>query len=694
MEKVLTKNIRNLCLLGHSGGGKTSLAEAMLYIAHETDRLGKVSEGNTVCDYDPEEIRRGFSLSASLASLMWKDIRFHILDVPGYFDFEGEVHQCVRVADAAVIVVDGKAGVEVGTEQAWEIATEAKIPKAFFINRFDDPECRFHKAFHALRDHFGVTVCPIQIPLIEVDKVIGFVNLVEMVVYTFESASGSYVSSEIPAEYREVCEEYHNMLLESIAQTSEELMEKFFEGEEITHDEAVEAIHTGIIHGDITPVFCGAATKMWGIKTFMDTIAGSFPRPTARGVEHILLDDGSIGEIPVEKESSDTSLFVFKTVADPFVGKMSFFKVMSGEITENTVLTNTRTGAQEKIGRMYLMRGKKQIPAEVLVCGDIAITTKLNDTNTGDTLTTRTDGIRYLPITYPNPYAMRAVKPLSKGDEDKISLGIARLLEEDPTIRFENNPETKQLVLYGLGDTHLDVVVAKLKSRFGTSVELTTPRVPYRETIRRKVDAEGKHKKQSGGAGQYGHVKIHFAPGEEEGLTFTESVFGGAVPKNFFPAVEKGLLDAMAEGGVLAGYPMVRLAADLYDGSYHDVDSNEISFKLAARLAYRDGLLRADPTLLEPIVSLRVEIPDDYVGDVLGDLNRRRGRVMGIEAHEHRAGRQIVQADVPLAEMSDYVTSLRAATQGRGRFDYEFARYEEVPSALTEKIVAEAKANV
>ncbi len=692
MEKVLTKNIRNLCLLGHSGGGKTSLAEAMLYIAHETDRLGKVSEGNTVCDYDSEEIRRGFSLSASLASLMWKDIRFHILDVPGYFDFEGERNQCVRVADAAVIVVDGKAGVEVGTEQAWEAATEAGIPKAFFINRFDDPECRFHRAFHALRDHFGVTVCPIQIPLIEVDKVIGFVNLVEMVVYTFESASGSYVQSEIPAEFREVCDEYHNMLLESIAQTSEELMEKFFGGEEITHDEAVEAIHMGIIHGDITPVFCGAATKMWGIKTFMDTIAGSFPRPTARGVEHILLADGSAAELPIEKESTDTSLFVFKTVADPFVGKMSFFKVMSGEVTENTTLTNTRTGNQEKIGRIYFLRGKKQIGADVMVCGDIGVTTKLSDTNTNDTLTSRQDGIRYMPITYPNPYAMSAVKPVSKGDEDKISLGIARLLEEDPTLRFENNPETKQLVLYGLGDTHLDVVVSKLKSRFGTSVELATPRIPYRETIRRKVDAEGKHKKQSGGAGQYGHVKIHFAPGEEEGLTFSVSVFGGAVPKNFYPAVEKGLQECMTEGGVLAGYPMVRLAADLYDGSYHDVDSNEISFKLAARLAYREGLAKADPVLLEPVVSLRVVVPDDYVGDVLGDLPRRRGRVMGIEAHETKSGYQTVQADVPLAEMSDYVTALRATTQGRGRFDYEFARYEEVPGTLTEKIVAEANA--
>lgn len=691
MEKVITKNIRNLCLLGHSGGGKTSLMEAMLYIANETDRLGKVSEGNTVGDYDAEEIRRGFSLSASLASLTWRDIRFHILDVPGYFDFEGELRQCVRVADAAIIVVDGKAGVEVGTELAWQVATEAGIPKAFFINRFDDGECRFHKAFGALREHFGNRVCPVQIPLIDGDKVIGFVNLVRQKVYTFESATGSYTETDIPEQFAEVCGEYHTMLLESIAQTSEELMEKFFAEEEITYEEAVEAIHEGIIHGDIVPVFCGAATKMWGIKTLMDTVADSFPRPTARKVEHLLAADGTTEEILIDKESADTSLFVFKTVADPFVGKMSFFKVMSGVVKEGMTLKNTTTGAQEKIGHLYLLRGKKQIGVEELVLGDIAITTKLAATNTGDTLTTRADDIRYLPITYPKPYACRAVKPSSKGDEDKISGGISRLLEEDLTLRYENNPETKQLLLYGLGDTHLDVVVAKLKNRFGTSVDLTEPRIAYRETIRRKIDAEGKHKKQSGGSGQYGHVKIHFAPGEEDSLTFTESVFGGAVPKNFFPAVEKGLQEAMVEGGVLAGYPMVRLAADLYDGSYHDVDSNEISFKLAARLAYKE-LVKADPVLLEPVVTLRVLIPDAYVGDVLGDLPHRRGRVNGIEADEANHSLQIVTADVPLAEMGDYVTSLRAITQGRGRFDYEFARYEEVPANIAEKLIAEAKA--
>lgn len=691
MEKLLTKNIRNVCLLGHSGSGKTSLAEAMLYIAHETDRLGRVGEGNTVCDYDSEEVRRGFSLSAACATLMWKDIRVNILDTPGYFDFAGEVLECVRVADAAIIVVDGKAGVQVGTEQGWEYATREGIPKAFFINRFDDGECRFYRAFGALREHFGVQVCPVQIPLIDGDKVTGFINLIDGVVYTFDSATGSYIQSEIPAAFREVYEEYHNMLLESIAQTGEELMEKFFAGEEITHDEAAEAIHMGIIHGEIVPVFCGAATKMWGIKTLMDTIAESFPRPTARGKERILTADGAVDEMPIDKESRDTSLFVFKTVADPFVGKMSFFKVMSGEVREGATLQNSRTGVQEKLGRVYRMRGKKQLPADELVMGEIGMTAKLTEVDTGDTLTDRPDALRYAPVVFPRPYFCRAVRPVTKGDEDKISMGMARLSEEDPTIRFENNAETKQLLLYGLGDSQLEVTAAKLKNRFGTAVELTAPRIAYRETIRSRVDAEGKHKKQSGGAGQYGHVKIHFAPGEGDGLTFTESVFGGAVPKNFFPAVEKGLRDAMAEGGVLAGFPMVGLAADLYDGSYHDVDSNEISFKLAARLAYKDGMPRANPVILEPVCELSVTVPDDNVGDILGDLNRRRGRVMGIEPTHGRPGYQTVNAEVPLAELSDYVPALRAATQGRGAFDSTFVRYEEVPASLTPKIIENAK---
>ncbi len=690
MEKVYTKSIRNVALLGHSGGGKTSLAESMLYISRLTDRLGTVADGNTVCDYDPEEIKRGYSVSSAMAPMLWNGTKINILDTPGFFDFEAEVRQCVRAADAAIIVVDGKAGIEVGTELSWDLATDAGIPKAFFINRFDDGEARFYKVFGAIREKYGVTVCPIQIPIIDGDTVIGFANLVEMCVYTFEKQTGEYVRSSIPDKFKDMFDEYHNMLLEAIAQTSDELMDKFFNEEPISREEALEAIHEGIITGDIVPVFCGAALKNWGIKTLLDTIAESFPRPLARKVEKIVDAEGNVSDIAIEMDSADTSIFVFKTVADPFVGKMSFFKVMNGDVKKDMVLRNTTSGQSEKLNKIFIMRGKKQIDVEELACGDIGVTAKLSNTNTNDTLTTVSGDLKYLPIKYPKPYMTMAITPKAKGDEDKISSGISKLLEEDLTIKYANNPETKQLTISGLGDIHLDIIVSKLKSRYGASVDLAKPRLAYRETIKKSVEVEGKHKKQSGGSGQYGHVKIKFSPGEEEGLTFTESVFGGAVPKNFFPAVEQGLRECMQKG-VLAGYPMVNLAANLYDGSYHDVDSNEISFKLAAAIAYREGLPKAQPVILEPVGDLKVKVPDNYVGDVMGDLNKRRGRVMGIEPNDN--GTQTVLAEVPFAEMTDYVIALRAMTQGRGKFDFEFIRYDEVPSSLTDKIVAEAKKN-
>ena len=689
MEQVYTKSIRNVVLLGHSGGGQTSLAESMLYISRITDRLGNIQDGNTICDYDPEEIKRGYSVSAAMAPMLWNGTKINILDTPGFFDFEGEARQCVRAADAAIIVVDGKAGIEVGTEIGWNLASSAGIPKAFFINRFDDGEARFYKVFGAIREKYGLTVCPIQIPIIDGDTVIGFANLVEMCVYTFEKSTGEYIRSSIPDKFKDVCDEYHNMLLEAIAQTSDDLMDKFFNEEPISREEALEAIHQGIITGDIIPVFCGSALKNWGIKTFLDTIAESFPRPIARKVEKII-DGDEIKDIDIDMDSKDTSIFVFKTVADPFLGKMSFFKVMNGEVKKDMVLRNTTTGAQEKLNKLFILRGKKQIDVEGLSCGDIGVTAKLSATNTNDTLTTLGADIKYLPIKYPRPYMTMAISPKAKGDEERISGGIARLLEEDLTIKYENNAETKQLTVSGLGDIHLDVIVSKLKTRFGANVDLAKPRLAYRETIKKTIEVEGKHKKQSGGSGQYGHVKIKFSPGEEPGLTFTESVFGGSVPKNFFPAVEQGLKDCMQKG-VLAGYPMVNLAANLYDGSYHDVDSNEISFKLAAGIAYREGIPKAGPVILEPVGELKVYIPENYVGDVMGDLNKRRGRVMGIEPADDGSELQMVLAEVPFGEMTDYVIALRASTQGRGRFDFDFVRYEEVPASLTDKIIAEAK---
>ena len=691
MEKVQTKSIRNVALLGHGDCGKTSLAESMLYISRLTDRLGSVTDGNTVCDYDPEEVKRGYSISASTAPMLWNGTKINLLDTPGFFDFEAEVKQCVRVADAAIIVVDGKAGIEVGTELAWNYATAAKIPKAFFINRFDDGEARFYKVFGQIREKYGVTVCPIQIPIIDGDTVIGFANLIDMKVYTFERTTGEYSESKIPDKFMDVCSEYHNMLLEAIAQTSDELMDKFFNEEPISREESLEAIHQGIIKGEIVPVFCGAAIKNWGIKTLLDTVAQSFPRPTARGTEVAFDEAGNKVECEINPDAADTSIFIFKTIADPFVGKMSFFKVMNGELRRDMTLRNLTSGAQEKIGKLFMMRGKKQIDIDEFACGDIGVLAKLSATSTNDTLTTSQANLKYAGIEFPKPYYKMAISPVSKGDEDRISGGIARILEEDLSVSYENNSETKQLLISGLGDIHLDIVVAKLKSRFGANVILSKPKIAYRETIKGRADVEGKHKKQSGGSGQYGHVKIRFSPGTEEGLTFTESVFGGAVPRNFFPAVETGLRDCMQKG-VLAGYPVVNLAAELYDGSYHDVDSNEISFKLAAALAFKDGLPKANPILLEPIGTLKVYIPENYVGDVMGDLSKRRGKVVGMESVDDGLGTQSVIAEVPYSEMTDYVIALRASTQGRGRFDFDFARYEEVPGSIAQKIIAEAKA--
>ncbi len=684
MAAINTKSIRNVVLLGHGGSGKTSIAEAALYLTKATDRLGKTTAGNTVCDYDAEEIKRGFSLTLSMAPVMWNDIKINLLDTPGFFDFQGEVDAAVRVADAAVIAIDGKAGAEVGAELAWDKAQTAAIPTAFFVNKCDDPEADYDRVFDELHEKFGTAVCPILVP-VKNGKDVYFLNLIKRVTYTFDK-NGARTEAAFTADQEAIAEKYTETLNEALAQTSEELLDKFFEGEEITRDEAIEALHTGLIEGSIVPVFSGCATNLWGVNFLLETIADSFPRPTAKKVETIVEGEDE-KEMPISADG-DCAIFVFKTIADPFVGKMSFFKVMSGELTNTMTLTNTTTGASEKMAHIYTIRGKKQTEVDALACGDIGMIAKLANTNTNDTLTASGE-FSYKKIEFAHPYMTMAIMPAAKGDEDKISNGISRILEEDPTIVYENNAETKQMTISGMGDIQLDVVVARMKTRFGTSVVLETPKIAYRETIKGSSDVEGKHKKQSGGSGQYGHVKMRFSRGEDEGLTFTQSVVGGTVPKNFYPAVEKGLLEAMTKG-VLAGYPVVNLAADLYDGSYHPVDSNEISFKLAARLAYKEGLPKAKPILLEPIGSLKVTVPDNLVGDVIGDLNKRRGRVLGMNPCD-KAGYQVVEADVPKAEMVDYTIALRAMSQGRGKYDFIVDRYEEVPASVAQKVIAEAK---
>ncbi|MBO5845553.1 MAG: elongation factor G, partial [Clostridia bacterium] len=616
MAAIETKRIRNVALLGHGGCGKTSLAEAMLYITGGSDRLGKISDGNTVSDFDAEEIKRGFSLSASVMNMTWKDCKINLIDTPGYLDFVGETKQALRVADSAVIVVDGKAGIEVGTELAWNYAEAAGLPRAFFINKFDDNDARFARVLDDLHVTFGKHICPLTIPMVKNGEVKGCIDLIDKTAHVFD-ANGRHGVELIPEESMEAVEKYRDMLMEAVASTDEELMMKYFEGEEISHMEAINAVHEGIIHGDIVPVFCGAATKLWGVWTMLDKITESFPRHTAKKQE--LLADGDEMEINPDGEPA---VFVFKTVADPFVGKMSFFKVMNGTVKRDALMKNNTTGDSEKLAHIYIVNGKKQTEVDELACGDIGMVAKLSNTNTNDTLTWNKEK-KFAAITYPTAYYTKALIPASAKDEGKISQSIAKMIEEDLSLKYENNAETKQMLIAGLGDMHLAVLAAKLKNRFGVNVNYDEPKIAYREKITKRADVEGKHKKQNGGSGQYGHVKIRFAPSESEGLEFTVSVVGGSVPKNFYPAVEKGLQDAMTKG--VAGFPMVGLAADLYDGSYHDVDSDELSFKTAASLAYKKCLEQAAPVLLEPVGDLDITIPDSLVGDVMGDLNKRRG---------------------------------------------------------------------
>ncbi len=675
MAKFITNNIRNICLIGHSGSGKTATIESMLFRAGATDRLGRVSDGNTVSDYDSEEIKRKISIGLSVANLEWNGVKINILDCPGFLGFAGEVASALRVADAALITVDAKSGMEVGTEIAWYNAKDAGLPRAFFINKCDDPDADFDKVFNQLRDEFGNALCPVFIPIKEANGVM-MIDLMTMKCFRY-LPNGERQEEPMNDSRRAVAEKYQEVFMEAIAQTNEEMLEKFFEGETFTEEECALALHEGMISGAIVPVWCGSSENMRGIYSILTAIADSFPRHTAKKVEKA--EDGS--DIAIEREG-ECKLFVFKTIADPFVGRFSFFKVMNGELKKDMVLKNVNTGATEKFAKIYTICGKKQTEVDSLACGDIGVIAKLADTNTNDTLCEKSDTM-YRGTKFPEANMTMAIKVDSK-DEDKVATAIAKVLDEDKTVKYENFVETGELLLKGIGDVHLDTVVCKLKNRYGVNISLQTPKIAYRETIKKTVSVEGKHKKQSGGAGQYGHVKITFSPSENDGLTFTQSVVGGEVPKGYYPAVEKGLLEAM-EAGVLLGYPMVQLAADLTGGSYHDVDSNEISFKLAAKLAYKE-LTSAAPVLLEPIGVLNVSVPESMVGDVMGDLNKRRGRVTGWKPNEQRPKYTIIEAEVPKAEMVDYVIALRAMTQGRGEFTFHFVRYEEVPAQIAQRV--------
>ena len=667
------KNIRNICLLGHGGNGKTSLAESILYMTGATDRLGKVSDGNTVSDFDSEEIRRKISIADSAMYCEYNGVKINIIDTPGYFDFAGEVIQALRVADAGIVVCSAKDGLNVGAEKAWKMLCETKKPRAIFISKTDEENANYDKAFASLRDKFGVSVCPMVAPIMEGEKITGLIEVATKKAYTFD-AKGKRTEIPVPESMKATLAKLYNTLAEGVAETSEELMDKFFGGEDFTPEEMSKAFGEGLRDCTICPVFCGSAFTSLGLSLLLDAVVNYFPYPQEGG--------------EIVNESGASAAIIYKTVSDQY-GKFSLFKVVSGKITNEMTLINPRTGTSEKIGHIYTMQGKKNIEVNEIGCGDLGAVSKLSDSKTGDTLCNPSLNKALPGIDYVSPCYSMAISPKTKGQEDKIAAGLTRLAEEDLTFKVLNNAETHQMVISGAGDIHLDVLCSKLKNKFGVEVELSPARVPYRERIRNKVKVNGRHKKQSGGHGQFGDVWIEFEPqNETEDLIFAENVFGGSVPKNFFPAVEKGLRESISKG-VLARYPVVFLKATLVDGSYHPVDSSEMAFKTAASLAYKAGLPQANPVILEPIGYLKVTIPDTYMGDIMSDLSKRRGSPMGMSAHE---GMQVVEAEVPMAEMSSYAIDLRSMTQGRGSFTFEFVRYEDAPMIVQQKIIEEAKA--
>lgn len=684
MKQYDAKKILNIAIAGHSGSGKTSVAEAMLYVAGASDRLGKISDGNTVLDCDPEEIKRKASIVTAVAPLEWKNYKINLIDTPGLFDFEGGVREGMRAADTAMIVVSGKNGVNVGTEKAVKAATDAGLTKVFFVNGLCDESARFYRVFETLKAQFGPSVCPVVVPYIVDGQANCYINLLEYKAYLYEN--GKMVQTAMP-DMGDRLEGLRTAINEAVAEISDEMFEKYFSGEEFTPEEIIVGVSQGVKNGTISPVFCGDAQNTFGIDQLLNGIIWLAPNAADKSAELALDPNGEPIELAVNDNAAAAAL-VFKTVADPFVGKLSYFKVISGKVSPEQPLVNMRTGEQERINKVMIIKGKKQEEMPYIGAGDIGAVAKLQNTKTGDTLCSPARKVVLEKIDYPSPCYSMAIYPKTKGEEDKVAQAVMKIMEEDPTITLVNNKETKQMIVSGLGEQHLDVLVAKVKAKYGVDVLLEKPKVAYRETIRKKVQAQGRHKKQSGGHGQFGDVWIEFEPCDCDDLEFAERVVGGAVPKGYFPAVEKGLRECIKKG-VLAGYPVVGLKATLYDGSYHPVDSSEMSFKMAASIAYKNGLPNANPTLLEPIGTLKAIVPDANMGDIMGEVNKRRGRVLGMNPSED--GMQVVEAEVPMAEMQDFATYIRQVTQGRGSFTFDFVRYEDAPSNIAQKIIESAK---
>ncbi|MGE5528882.1 MAG: elongation factor G [Patescibacteria group bacterium] len=684
MKKYAADRIRNVAFVGHGGCGKTSLADAMLFVSGAVDRQGRVDEGSSVLDFDQEEIKRKISVSTGLAPLEYKEHKINILDTPGFFDFVGEVKSALRVADAAVIVVCAVSGLEVGVEKAWEYTEAQNLPRAFFINKMDRENANFGKVLAALQAQFGRKVLPVQVPIGSADKFTGVADCIRRTAYQGKSGTGP-----VPAELAELVEGYRNSLVEAAAEADDDLTAKYLEGEELTEEEIQRGLSLSMAAGTFIPVYCGSAMKLGGVEPFLSALISSFPSPAARGP--VKGDAPSGGEIACNPTPDEPlSALVWKTTADPFVGKLTLFRVYSGTIKSDSTVHNANKAKAERTGQLFTLRGKSQEPAPEIPAGDFGAVAKLTETGTGDTLCDRERPVVLPGIDFPKPALTMAVEPKAKGDEEKISSGLAKLMDEDPTFVTYRDTTTKEILASGLGELHLEVITSKLKAKFGVDVNLKTPKVPYKETIRGTAKAEGKHKKQSGGRGQYGDVWLRLEPFADGEFEFLDEIFGGAVPRQYIPAVEKGVRETMDEG-VLAGFPVTGVRCALYDGKYHPVDSSELAFKIAASLGFKDAFMQARPILLEPVVNMEILVPETYTGDIIGDITKKRGRVLGMEPSER--GRQVIKAQAPLAEVFRYAIDLRSMTQGRGSFSMAVDHYEEVPGNLAEGIIAAHKKN-
>lgn len=677
MKQYSQQSIHNVALLGHGGSGKTTLADAVLCYGKATERIGKIADSTTVMDFDPEEKKRKTSVSTSVYALELGGHKLNIIDAPGLFDFAGGVSEALAAADSAVIAVSGKSGLTTGAKQSFQKARALKKAVAFFVGKLDSTHAHFYRVISSLVANYGAVICPVVIPYIENDEVKSYIDLITNKAYACDGLELKELRMPLSNE----ADEMRSMLLEAIATADDALMEKYFAGEEFTPEEIIEGLKKGVTAGEICPVFAGVQQTGAAVPLMVDTLLQILPSAADAVCR---FEDG---EEKAFDENGENALFVFKTIADPFVGKLSYFRVLSGKIKNDTRLINNRTGAEERLSKIMWLKGGKQEDAGEIIAGDIGSVSKLGNVLTGDTLSA-SGKLAAAAVDFPAPTISAAVYPKAKGDEEKITQAFSRLCEEDPTIKVYTDNETHEQILSALGEQHIDVIISRLKSKFGAEVELKKPKIAYRETIRKPVKVQGRHKKQSGGHGQFGDVWIEFEPCDSDELVFEEKVFGGAVPKNFFPAVEKGLRDCTAKG-VLAGYPMVGIKATLVDGSYHPVDSSEMSFKMAAAVAFKDGIPQASPVLLEPIGTLKVLVPDEMLGDVIGDINKRRGRIIGMNPAENKM--QEIIGEVPMAEMSDFSTAMRSITQGTAVFTLTPTRYEEVPAALAQKIIDAAR---